>query len=775
MRLRYGFAVFALALSIHARAQSTPVVRAELSGSVRDSAGSPVPGARIRLLGTPYLSLTNDVGQYRFTGVPAGRYLIQATRLGFAPSEPDTVTLVTPERATRDIVLTAVQIPLSRVLISPGSFSLLDEQASSAQVLTREQFLTAPQLAEDIFRSLTRLPGFSGSDYTSKFRIRNGLPDEQLVTLDGLELIEPFHLKDLDGALAMVDADAIGRVELVTGGFGANWGNHTTGMLHLQSAQPSPARARTSFGLSFSNARARSEGTFARGRGSWMASVRRGYIDLLLKILGEKDAPDPTYYDGFAKVQYQLGSRHLLSLHTLYAGDKLNFAEDDGETRILSSYRTLYWWASWRAQLTERLTVTTLASTSGLDWGRRARAVDRLLSRYYESEAIRDRRRLDINGLKQDWTWDASPRVSVLAGGELRDERADYSYVRRSRDYAVLNNTVVVFDSSAINAARTPNGSRVSGYASLRVKPASWMTTELGVRSDRLGWTNETTVVPRFNLALTPIARTTLRAAWGTYAQGHSLDGLSIIDGDTTFSRAERAEQRIVGVERDLGNGWTVRTEAYERVIRNPRPRWLNADGDIDLLPEAAEDRLRIAPSAGSVRGVEILATLDRGGPYRLTTFYSLARGRQTVNGVASPRPFDERHSASLDVAYRARRGWTWAAAWTFHSGWPLSPATASLDTIAPNRVVVVRDPPSPLLTERLPSYQRFDVRVTKDFSLGRGQGSVYLEIFNLFDAANARGYDYGFGIANGQPFVQRTDTLSFLPRLPSIGVRWAF
>lgn len=752
---------------------TTPPVRVTIQGTVRSADGAVIASARVRLAGTPFLALTNETGSYRLSPVPPGTYLLQVTRLGYTPSPPESLAVVDQD-VTRDVSLVPASIPLSRVVITPGSYSVLDEQATSSQVLTRQQLLTAPQLAEDLFRSFNRLPGFSGSDFSAKLRIRNGLQDEQLVTLDGLELLEPFHLKDLDGALSILDAEAMGRVELVTGGFGAQWGNRTTGLMHLHSAQPSPGRARNSVGISFSNVRMRSEGTFAGGKGNWLASARRGYLDVLLGLIGEEDAPDPTYSDVLTRVQYQLGSRHLVSLHTLYAGDQLFFSEDNGETRVRSTYRNLYLWGSWRAQLRDGLSVTTLLSNSGLDWARSGRDAQRLQNTYYERTLIQDTRSLDARAVKQDWVWDATPRLSVFAGGEYRDEDADYRYARTTRDRGLLNGAVQILDQDSVRASLAPTGARTSAYLTARGKPISWLTVEGGVRRDRLSWTGQTTVVPRVNLAYTGFSRTTVRAAWGTYAQGHALQDLSIVDGDTLFVPAERAAQRIVGVERDLGNGWTVRTEAFERVLRSPRPRWFNTDGDINLLPEAAEDRVRIAPSSGSVRGIELLATLDRGGPFRLTSYYVLSKGRQVVGGVENPRPFDERHSAAVDLAWRSVGGWTWAAAWTFHSGWPHSPGVAVLDTLSNGNVIVSRAPQSPVFTERLPGYQRIDVRMTREFGLAGGRASVFAEVFNLFNTTNVRGYGYVPSVRNRQPFMFR-EREDFLPRLPSIGVRWAF
>ena len=745
-----------------------------IRGRVLDQAGAPVANARVALVGVGRNTYSQDNGRYAFTDLAPRTYVLRAQRLGFAVSNDDSVQVDAGANIEHDITLQAVHIPLSRVVISPGSYTLLEPTGTSQQVLTRDQLLTRPQLAEDLFRGLNRLPGLSGSDYSAKLRIRNGGQDELLVLLDGVELIEPFHLKDFDGALSMLDGEAVGRVEMKTGGFGVQYGNRMTGVIELTSASPDADRARNSLGLSFSNVRARSEGRFAGNRGAWMASARRGYLDLIFKLIGEEDAPDPRYYDVFGKVQYQLNSKHLLSTHALVAGDELHFSEDDGQSVADSHYDNVYLWNTLRSQLSERIGVTTLASFSHLTWIREGRIADFFNGQPLERTRVDDDRGLDAWSLKQDWTFDATPKLSLLAGGELRDEKADYDYFRITRERAFSNGNVVVLDSQLVRVGIKPSGARLSAYGAVRTQPWQRLTLDVGLRADRHGWTDQTTIAPRASLSFDVARRTKLRAAFGIYSQAHTLQDLSVVDGDTVFARAERAEHRVLGVEHELGAGWTVRGEAFQRLLRDPRQRWINTDGEIEMLPETVEDRLRLTPSDGEVRGTEWLLTYDRGGPIRAAWSYVLSKGVATQSGVETPRPFDERHAFAFDLAARSRSGWTWAFAWTLHSGWPFIPATFRVDTISATQRAIRRVPSAPLFAEQLDAYQRFDVRVSRAFDVGRSRISFFAELFNILDTENHRGNSYAVRVVSGEFQIDRFRE-SFLPRLPSLGVRWEF
>ena len=83
-------------------------------------------------------------------------------------------------------------------------------------------------------RAVSRLPGISASDYTSKFAIRGGEADEVLISVDGMELYEPFHQRDYSGGLFnIVDIETIGG-SIWWRGFSAEYGNRLSGAFNMR-------------------------------------------------------------------------------------------------------------------------------------------------------------------------------------------------------------------------------------------------------------------------------------------------------------------------------------------------------------------------------------------------------------------------------------------------------------------------------------------------------------------------------------------------------------
>src|SRR5579863_4060584 len=72
-------------------ASAAPVAVA--SGVVRTSDGSPVPGATLRLVNVDskkaFVSWTDESGKFEFPALPAGRYTVEASQLGFNSASLD--------------------------------------------------------------------------------------------------------------------------------------------------------------------------------------------------------------------------------------------------------------------------------------------------------------------------------------------------------------------------------------------------------------------------------------------------------------------------------------------------------------------------------------------------------------------------------------------------------------------------------------------------------------------------------------------------------------
>jgi hypothetical protein len=151
-----------------------------------------------------------------------------------------------------------------------------------------------------------------------------------------------------------------------------------------------------------------------------------------------------------------------------------------------------------------------------------------------------------------------------------------------------------------------------------------------------------------------------------------------------------------------------------------------------------------------------------------------VSRSEDRIAGQWLPRFNDQRHAVRLGVVWRPTPKWVIGGGWHYHSGWPVTPETLKIDVLPNGRIVTTRLFGA-WYSERLPSYHRLDLRVTRRFPARRGGWSVFLDVFNAYDRANATGYGNGIRSSNGRDFVVVREPHDQLGLLPSLGARWEF
>ncbi len=122
-----------------------------------------------------------------------------------------------------------------------SSYSMLREEIPH-QTLDRVEIMALPHFGDDLYRAVMVLPATSGGDISGRFNVRGGLYGEVLVRLDGLEIFEPFHLKDYQGVFSILDPEVIGGVELLPGSYPAQYGDRMSGVLEMTTLRAAPPR-----------------------------------------------------------------------------------------------------------------------------------------------------------------------------------------------------------------------------------------------------------------------------------------------------------------------------------------------------------------------------------------------------------------------------------------------------------------------------------------------------------------------------------------------------
>ena len=792
----FGVSFWLLALTPSASlAQGVATRLASITGEVTDaSSGQPIALAQVTLRGTAFKASTDLSGRFTLRSVPAGTHILDIRHLGYAPVARENVVAREGELTRLMVALTPAAFRLAQVTVAPGSFSFMEVAPVSGQMMSRSDIETAP-FGEDLFRALTRLPGLSSGDYGAQFSIRGGRQDETLILLDGLEIYEPFHLKDFaEGALSIIDVDAIDGVELLTGGFPAQYGDKRSGVMNVSSRTPREDGTHTTLGISVTNAHALAEGTFASRRGSWLASGRSGYVDLLLRVINKKETKAPRYEDLFGTVRYKLHPNHTLALNGLYAHDTYRF-DIKGTTGFNDSIPTLesannqygnaYLWATLKSLVGPHLAVRTLASTGSVTANRQGDEHHAL--RTLEYYGVKGKRNFTVSGLKQDFTYQRSARAVLDAGYDLRVMHADFDWenrVTQNPDDPTPDTTG--YYPRVTRRAKQTRGRTLGAYVSNRLQVADPLTLELGLRYDGATYTHDADWSPRLHGLVRLSERNNLRAGWGQYRQRQGIADENAFDKLNRYFPSELSQQWTLGFEHRYAGGGFLRAEAYHKTGSRLRPILRNWKSGLNVFPESAEDRLLVYPETSVSRGLELYHDRNLGKRLSLRAGYALAFVEEKVSRIDQVNdplkppfdsthawPQDQRHALNMDLSYRPFANWTMTGAWTYHTGWPYT-REIGVPVRRRNGTTDLAVRPDTLYGRRLPAYNRMDLRVTRRRVTPDGEFRFFFEVINLLNHENVLGYDVFRVQDPGGALRLQSDPETWFSILPSLGISWS-
>jgi hypothetical protein len=746
-----------------------------IRGQVLDENGRPVVSATVVISGSGMSAVSDADGRFEFSELPSGRYRLEASCTGFSGEIVDRISVAVGQTAEIQFHLAALEIALKEIVVT-ASASLLREAPAAAVALDRKQINELPHFGDDLYRAIAVLPGVSEGDFSARFAIRGGLYDETLVTLDGQELMEPFHLRDFQGVFSILDPEMIGGVELTPGGFTAEFGDRMTGVLDMVTR--SPDATRFGVGVSLTTAWANARGLFANGKGSWLASARRGYLDFIINATSDDDddPPDPRYWDAFAKLAYAPNPRHSLSLSFLFADDSLLFEEDDEDdfADVESGYTSKYLWLGHQGVVAANAFVNTALSLGDITIARDFLVIDDVDEHFLLDDVREDR----FFGLRQEWQHDLGKRHYLRWGFDTRSYDVSYDYELDAEIEDPIDDPRFYPGVRVDSYHETFKGEQYSLFVSDRMRLGGRVTGELGLRYDRQTLTSDNQISPRVNLLFNVFSNGVVRLGWGHFYQSQRPYELMVQFGETEFLPAQRANQLTAGYETELGRHLTLKIDAYLRTVSDPHPRWETIFDPWHPVPEVATDLAEIAPESVTANGVEAYLARRNGGSFDWWMSYAYSSIEDEINGVDTPRFLNQPHSFTASATWRPGPKWSLTGVFNYHTGWPTTTVSA-WPVQDPNGVWRLSYDIGPFYREFLDDYFRFDLRASRTSKVGRqGQLTFFIDVQNLSDRENPRGIaiadpDYSYTPETG--VVVTFPEEYWLPIIPSFGVSYEF
>jgi hypothetical protein len=772
--MRFLVAIFLLLAVVAAHA-------AEIKGKVTNAVGGEALGrVEAVVLENKAATVTSSSGEFDIPNLAPGSYTLRLNAVGYRMLTVPFALATAGEVKEFSITMAPDNFHRTdKVEVHGDVFQMADSPATVETNLTASEIReTSTVFADDPFRAVQTLPGVSAegnNEFFAEFSVMGAPFANVSVYVDDVLVQNPFHEigNFSEGAsLGVLTSEVVEDVKLMPAAYPEKFGDADGAALDIHTREGSRGSPlfRVSAGIAASEILG--EGGLGHSRkGSWLVSVRKSYINYLVKSRVQ-NAADVSFEDGALKLNYDLTPRQNVSL---FATDgHTNMEMNDPAALTIGEYASgnsdfTLARAGWRWALNPRLLLD--ARTAYL------REPDQLFNKTNVLLTKTDHREW-VGGTGLSWAWGQD---QVLQAGwserQLRDSQ-----------YSASNS-----NGSFGSTLTTGSAVRQNGYVQESSTLLQGRMHVLGsLRWDSLSGFAFHPLSPQISLAMRATSSSELQFGAGMYRQFEPQVQTASSLCIPFTQMPEKSDHFTAAVEQRWGENTRVRLQAFDR-----QDSWAfgvipGFSGSASSLPSPPCPSFVPLPDStyqrDYSRGVQLV--LQRRSANRLSGWlgYTLAQARERqyrvwypiyVSGVIAgytclfngatpyyPTLEDQRHSLNAFAMYRLKPTLSLSGKFLYGSGFPVPSGTYVV--LGGGQYVQTG-----INTERLGVYQRLDLRTDKDWAFHHWKLTLYGEVLNLTNHYNARYfYTSPINLNTGQVQVA---TLQGLPITPTAGLVFQF
>jgi len=208
--------------------------RGTIRGTVLDArTGEGLPGANVILKGTYYGAASDIEGKILIERVNPGSYTLEVTLLGYRPMQFTDFRVEAGETAQFRAPLEETVLTLDQDVVIVGEKPLFDiEETASRRTVGQEEIQAAA--IKNVQSVVALQPGVVYAD--NEIHIRGGRTHENAYLLDGISVQDQLAGT---GFGLQLSPTAIKEVEVITGGYNAEYGQATSGIVSITTREGS--------------------------------------------------------------------------------------------------------------------------------------------------------------------------------------------------------------------------------------------------------------------------------------------------------------------------------------------------------------------------------------------------------------------------------------------------------------------------------------------------------------------------------------------------------
>jgi outer membrane receptor for ferrienterochelin and colicins len=199
-----------------------------IKGLVVDAQSIPIPGVNVVLIDTKYGAATDEEGKYEISNIPAGKYTIEFSAIGYEKLRKEDV-VIKDHSINLDVVLIEAAIETEEVIVTAGKYAQKKSDLTvSSEVIHGEEFEN--RNFSNLEEAIRFVPGVTMTDDQISIRgssgYSRGTGARALMAIDGL----PFYTGDTGEIVwEMIPVTELSRVEIIKGATSSLYGSAAIG------------------------------------------------------------------------------------------------------------------------------------------------------------------------------------------------------------------------------------------------------------------------------------------------------------------------------------------------------------------------------------------------------------------------------------------------------------------------------------------------------------------------------------------------------------------
>ena len=705
-------------------------------GFIRDgNTKQPLPGANVILVDTGIGTATDESGFFEIDHIPVGGYILQFDFIGYTPKREPDIIVKSERTMVADVELHMTILESDAVTVTAGYFDSPGINYVNGVEFEYEEIRRAPGSAGDVSRIIMGLPSIAKvDDQKNTLIVRGGSPMENGFYVDNIEIpnINHFPSQGMSGgAIGVVNVDLIRDVEFQTGGFPAMYGDRLSSIMELTLREGNRDEHDVQLDFNFAGIGGVAEGPLPNNIGSWLISMRRSYLDLLIDAIDVGTGVSPLYADYQGKVVCDLSRKHSLS-GLLVASedhntpDRETAEENDmvvfGNQDIHEITGGVNWKALWNENGYSNTSVSFTSSRFDED--------------FYETgtgnQLIRNRSLEQSFKLRNVNHILAGRALRVDYGIEIRHSEEEYDNFYGEYTDALGDTIPELKMDTGISATR------YSGFIQCSMSPLPRLALSAGIRADHYSRSENTYFSPRISLSYAIDNVTAIRGSSGLFVQ--SIPTILAAQNQSNRKLEDpRSYHYIFGIDHLLSESIRLSIDTYLKKYMNfPLDP---AQPDLFLIDEMyyrygfyLNHEELVDTGAARAYGVEamIQKKLARDFYGLIGASYSRAQYGDSRNSWRD-RVFDNRYIFSVEGGYKPDETWEFSARWIYAGGVPYTPFDIEQSTQL-NRAVLDEDR---INESRNPDYHSLNLRLDRRFHFSHSNLILYVSVWNAYNRKN--------------------------------------